>query len=320
VIAPSADQLIGVAAISRVTGAVLLFIGVALVALWAMWLLLSGSARRSLLMQRGGVELGRRRLVDRLDASLIRTRRGADLAARLRSAGSELTPARFLAAAAGSAVAGLAAGSLLFPLPLAVAAGAIAGWSWFTRLARRLEKRRERFVSQLPEVARLLANGAAAGLSMPAAIELCVREVDAPAREELQIVIDELTLGRSLADSLASLQRRLPSREIAVLMTTLIIQQRAGGDVVRALHELSGTLDARRETLREVATLMAGAVYTSYLVPLLGVAALILLNSISSNTLERMTTRPLGIAAFAVAGCFYTAGWLAIRRATRIEV
>lgn len=65
---------------------------------------------------------------------------------------------------------------------------------------------------------------------------------------------------------------------------------------------------------------MAGAVYTSYLVPALGVAALLLLNSISSDTLKRMTTSPLGIAAFVIAGLFYTAGWLAIRRTTRVEV
>jgi tight adherence protein B len=308
------------AAVSRVAEASVLFAGVSLVALWAMWLLLSNSARRSLLMQRGGVEVGRRRLVDRVDARLMATRRGGDLAGRLRSSGSELTPARFLAAAAGSAGAAALAAGLLFPVPLAIVAGAIAGWAWFTWLTRRLEKRKEQFVAQLPEVARLLANGAAAGLSMPAAIELCVREVDAPARDELRIVIDELTLGRSLADSLAALQRRLPSREIAVLMTTLIIQQRAGGDVVRALHELSSTLDARRETLREVVTLMAGAVYTSYLVPGLAVAALLLLNSVNSDTLTRMTTSPVGIAAFVVAGVMYAVGWLAIRSATRIEV
>ncbi len=133
-------------------------------------------------------------------------------------------------------------------------------------------------------------------------------------------MIDELTFGRSLGDSLASLQRRLPSREIAVLMSTLIIQQRAGGDVVRALQELSDTLDARRETLREVRTLMAGAIYTSYIVPLLGIGALLLLNSVESQTLDRMTSKPLGIAALVVAGILYAFGWLTIRRTTRIEV
>jgi tight adherence protein B len=133
-------------------------------------------------------------------------------------------------------------------------------------------------------------------------------------------VIDELTYGRSLEDSLASLQRRLPSREIAVLMTTLVIQQRAGGDVVRALQDLSDTLNSRRETLREVKTLMAGSVYTSYLVPLLGIGALVMLNTVNSNTLQRMTSKPVGIAALVVAGVLYTIGWLATRRTTRIEL
>jgi tight adherence protein B len=76
----------------------------------------------------------------------------------------------------------------------------------------------------------------------------------------------------------------------------------------------------RRETLREVRTLMAGAVFTSYIVPVLGVASLLLLNGIDSRTLPRMTTNPIGIAALVVAALLYTLGSLAIRRVTRIEV
>ncbi len=97
-------------------------------------------------------------------------------------------------------------------------------------------------------------------------------------------------------------------------MTTLIIQHRTGGDVVRALHELSSTLDARRETLREVRTVMAGAVYTSYIVPLLGVGSLFVLNAINSRTLSQMTTEPVGIAALVVAAILYALGWVAIKR------
>ncbi len=81
---------------------------------------------------------------------------------------------------------------------LGVAAGVIAAWACFAWLGRRLDRRREQFVAQLPEVARLLSNGASAGLSMPAAIELAAREIEAPASEELQTVIDELHV-RALA-------------------------------------------------------------------------------------------------------------------------
>ncbi len=313
--------MIAAAKIGLVTEARLLFAGAALVALLGLWLLISSSARRSLLVARGSVELQRRRRLDeRLDARLARTRRGGDLAAKLRSAGNVFTVTQFLLLVVGSSLGVGVLVSLLFPPLLAVAAGALAGWGCFAWLRRRLDKRREQFVAQLPEVARLLSNGASAGLSMPAAIELAVREIDAPASEELQTVIDELTLGRSLDESLASLQRRLPSREIAVLLTTLIIQQRAGGDVVRALSELSNALDARRDTLREVRTLMAGSVFTSYIVPALGVVTLFLLNALNSHTLQRMTTQPVGIAALVTAAILYAIGSLAIRRTTRIEL
>jgi tight adherence protein B len=303
------------------TAAMLLFGVAAFVGLWGLGLLVAGSARRSLLMQRGGLDLGRRPSLDqRLDARLMQTRRGADLAGRLRSAGTELTAARFLLLVAGAWIAALTVTSLLFPALLAVAAAFLAAWGCFAWISRRLDRRREEFISQLPEVARLLSNGASAGLSIPASIDLAIREIDEPASGELQTVVDELTFGRSLDDALDRLQRRLPSREIAVLMSTLIIQHRSGGDVVRALQELSITLDARRETLREVRTTMAGAVYTAYIVPLLGVFALFMLNTINSRTLDRMTTTPIGIAAFVVSAALYAAGWIAIRRTTRIEV
>ena len=67
-----------------------------------------------------------------------------------------------------------------------------------------------------------------------------------------------------------NLGERLPSRELSVLVTTLAIQQRSGGDLVRALSDMATTLEARRETQREVKTLMAGATATSYVVMFIG--------------------------------------------------
>lgn len=294
---------------------------VAVVGLYGIWLLAANSARRSLLVERGGVEMRRHRgLAEALDARLMRTQRGADLAGKLRSAGTQLTPSRYLGALAAGMLAAFLVTSLVFPPLLAVIAAIAVPWGGSAWLGRRLARRNEEFINQLPEVARLLSNGASAGLSMPAAIELAVREIDAPAREELQGVLDEVHFGRSLDEALETLARRLPSRELAVLMTTLIIQQRAGGDLVRALQDLSSTLDMRRETLREVRTLMAGAVFTSYIVPLLGLGALVMLNSINSQTLPRMTSSPIGIAALVIAGILYALGTLVIKRITRIEV
>jgi tight adherence protein B len=309
------------AVISTSSAALLLMLATAVVFLWGLWLLASSSARRSELAGRTGIELRRRRRFhERLNARLVRTRRGGDLAGRLRSAGVERNAAQFLLIVAAIAGAAFLITATLFPALIAVIAALIAWWACFAWLGHRLDKRGELFIGQLPEVARLLSGGASAGLSIPAAIELTVREIDPPAREELQTVMHELSLGRPLPETLEHLRRRLPSREVAVLMNTLIVQQRAGGDAVSALRELAETLDSRRETNREVRTMMAGAIYTAYIVPGMGIFSLLLLNAINSRTLQQMTSTAIGIATLVAAGTIYVIAFVLLRRVTRIDV
>ena len=102
-------------------------------------------------------------------------------------------------------------------------------------IERRRGNRRDLFVGQLPEIARMLSNGTAAGLSMPQAVRMASRELADPAGAELRRVVEEMQVGRPVEDALEALRERLPSREVAVLMSTVAIQQRAGGDTVRAL-------------------------------------------------------------------------------------
>jgi tight adherence protein B len=103
-------------------------------------------------------------------------------------------------------------------------------------------------------------------------------------------------------------------------MTTLVIQQRAGGDTVRALQELSETLEARKDLRREVRTLLAGTVFTSYLVAGMGVATIFLMNVISPGVLRQMTTSVLGIVAFICAGILWAIAFVLIRSTTRLDV
>lgn len=299
----------------------LAFAGVTVIALLGVWMLASNSARRTALLQRGGRAVRPRRRPDELlDPLLSRTERGRVLDARLRSAGTSLSAGQFvLIAAAVAVLAYLIARALFAPL-IGIAGALVGAWACFAWLDSRLEKRKERFVAQLPDVARLLSSGASAGLSMPMAMEIAVRELDMPAREELQRVLDEVALGRSLDDALDDLHRRLPSREISVLLTTIIIQQRSGGDVVHALRELSETLEMRRNTLREMRTMMAGAIYTSYLVPAMGLGTLVLLNAINAHTLDRMTHSAIGLTVLIIAASLYAVGTVIIRRITRVAL
>jgi tight adherence protein B len=199
---------------------------------------------------------------------------------------------------------------------IAVGAVTFAARAWGERRSRR---RRDEFIGQLPDLARMLANGASAGLSMPGAFRLAAREMPDPAGEEMRLLVEQIGVGQPLDAALEALRDRVPSREVSVLLSTLIIQQRAGGDTVRALSELGTTLETRKDLQREIRTLLSGAVFNSYVVAALGTGTLLMVDAIQPGLLRKMASTPLGIAALTIAGILWTGGFLAVRRITQVE-
>jgi tight adherence protein B len=256
----------------------------------------------------------------RIDAWLQRTRLGQRVGLEMAAAGSTWTVLQGTGVLFGSMVVGF----LLFDALAPTWTGFIGAWAGYKSLRALLErqrgKRRDRFVAQLPEIARTVSNAAAAGRSLPSAIALAARELDAPASDELATVAEELRIGQPLERALERLSERLPSREIGVLVTTLLIQQKAGGDLVRVLRDMSTTLDKRKDLRGEIQTLMAGAVYTGYVVVLLGFGSVLLINSISPGALDQILSNWLGRLVMLVAAGLYAVGIVLIRRLQNIDV
>jgi tight adherence protein B len=301
----------------------LLVLAIALViALAGVAQLLSAQSERNALASRSAISQGESRLEQlqgRLDARLRHSRFGSRLALRLTAAGVELGLLGFVLAAGGAALLGFVIARLVLPawLALVVAAGCVrASWGW---VARKQRQRNERFISQLPELARVLSNAASAGLAIRTALDMAAGELDEPAGTEMRFVAEELRIGQSIDGALENLGRRMPSRELGVLVTTIVIQHRTGGSLVTALRDMSDTLEARKDLRREVRTLMSGAVFTSYLVAAMGVGTVVLLNAITPGALHKMTSSFAGQVAFVVAASLYALGFFLIRRTTSID-
>jgi len=300
----------------------LLLLVVLFVACAGVWLVVSGGAQQARLVERSAVSMADRRLPLRLrlDDALRDTGWGARLTTSLASAGVSLRPIDFAAAALGVGILTTLLVSLLFPLWLSIVAGAIAVRCTGSWVEWQREKRRQAFITQLPEIARVLSNGAGAGLSLAGALELAARELDEPARSELGRTLEEMRVGESLADAMLKLEQRLPSRELGVLVTTLAIQQRLGGDVVRALQGMAETLDARSDLVREIKTVVSGTVFTAWLVAGMGVGSLIMVDALNPGVLDKMASDPIGIAALALSGLLYSVAFVLVRRTVRIDV
>lgn len=284
-----------------------------------------GKADRDALVERlshvGQIpETGRNRRFRGLDRRLRGTSLGRKLELKLAATGMDLTPGEFFVYAL-AAMAGLwmIASSLLAAFFGPVAA-LIGLWGTNAFLNWQRVKRTERFINQLPELSRILANATQAGLALRTALSMAAEELEDPAGEELARVARRLAVGESLDDALSELTDRLPSRELVVLVTTLVLSNRAGGTVVSSLRNLTQTLEERKETRREVKTQLSQVTVTAYAVPAFGIGAMLLMNTVMPGALDRMTGAFIGQVAVVVAIALYAIGFVVIRRLSRIDV
>lgn len=300
----------------------LVLLGVVVVFGFGAWYFLEGRAQRTDAARRLRLADGqpvRRRTRSALDARMRTTRPGRALDGRLIASGIDIGLSdALLVLCAAVAVAGLVGALVFGPLGGVLVAAGVA-FACTRYVDYRQTQLREQFLTQLPELAWTMASASAAGLALPRTIEFAAGELGRPASDVLQRVVEELRIGQSLDRALENLRSRMPSREVGVLVSTLTIHQRTGGDTVAALREMSHTLDARKELRREVRTTISGAVATAWGVGGVAIGGLLVLSRMMPTALQDMLQTGLGQIALAFGlGLFALAFWL-IRRTIRIE-
>lgn len=256
----------------------------------------------------------------RFDRAILRSRWGHHIQDAVAMSNIALSPSQFvLFGFTICLICGFALGFtlswLLFPV------GAYAGYLVIrARLRKQRERRKEDFIGQMPELARTLSNASSAGLSIRTAVAMAADELGEPAHSELRMVADEINLGVPLDTAMDNLERRLPSRELGILVSSLVVSARSGGALVTALRDISETLDTRKEVRREIRTTYAQTVATAYAVLGIGVLSLFMLQAINPGTVDAMLRSPLGQGALIFAVVVYSGAIWLVRRMTRIEL
>lgn len=264
-------------------------------------------------------DVGRGSTWARLSRRFARTRLGRWLERELVLAGVSRSPlVVFLLCLTATVTIPYVLSALLAPLfgVLGLLGGYILLRIW---LLRARERRKEKFVQQIPELARILSNATNAGLSIATAWSMAEDEMAEPAKSEIQRLNAAVRFGAPLEEAMLQLNDRLPSREVRVLMSTMVVSARSGGSLVKALRDISFTLDDRKEVRREIKTTLAQARATSVLVALLGVGILLMLNTIRPGTVELMTRNLLGQVALLVGLGLFALGFVLTRRMTRFD-
>ena len=251
----------------------------------------------------------------------LRTRLGDTLNTHLVQANvRQLYAIEYLALALGTTVLVFFYTRQYIALFYSAVLAALVLWGFWQVLNVLKERQREKFIQQLPEFARIMANSTGAGLSIATALGVAAQELPDPAGRELTALKRELELGASLDNALERMAARIPGRDLDVLVSTLVISQRSGGSLIKSLRGMSDTLEFRKETKREVKTLVSQSSYTGYLVAGFGVGFVLLLSAFNNDLLYKMTSTIVGQIALIFAGICYGIGIIAIRKLIKVKL
>lgn len=147
-------------------------------------------------------------------------------------------------------------GFFFFQNPIGAIAGATIGFVLPNIFIKIWENgRRQKFETQLLDSLLVLSGSLKAGLSLLQSLEVLVEDTAPPISQEFGLLLKEVKMGMSLEESLNRLNKRMPSEELTMLISSILVAQETGGDITKVFSRLAATMRNNRKLKDNVKTL-----------------------------------------------------------------
>lgn len=190
-------------------------------------------------------------------------------------------------------------------------------------MRRQQGKRLQKFDNQLADMLSLMVNGLRAGYSIMQALEAVSRELPPPISDEFRRVVQEMQLGIPMDVSLDNLTRRIPSKDLDLLVTAMNVQREVGGNLAEILDTISHTIRERVRVKGEIRVLTSQVMMSGRVLAIMPVAVIILMYFINRGYMMRFfnpATRMFGIPALIIGAFLIAIGYFTMMKIADIEV
>ncbi|MBI3269999.1 MAG: type II secretion system F family protein [Planctomycetes bacterium] len=204
------------------------------------------------------------------------------------------------------------------PIPAVVFGGA-AFFAPQVYLSRLKKKRALAFEEQLTGFITIMNNSLKAGHSLPVALEVIRTEMKNPMRTEIAILLGELRLGVSMEKALRSLFGRMPSEDLDLIMTAIMISEKVGGNLTNVLQGLEATIRERYKMNGKVRALTSQGKMEGFIVGLLPYVLGLAISMIDKKLIIPLLTTPTGWLMIAAIFFLDLIGILVIQSIVTIE-
>lgn len=257
-----------------------------------------------------------------MEQVLTRLRAASRITLLLLQADSKWTPGKLLAICAGSTLIGGLIGQVTISLGfLSVIFAGCAGYAPLLLLKMRRKRRVANFEKALPEVIDTLSRSLRAGHSLTAALSVVAENSPEPARTEFEEVFRKQNFGLPLRDALMEMLERIPSQDLRVLVTGILVQKDTGGNITTILDRTSSVVRERLKLQGDIKVHTAQGRMTGWILCSLPFIMLIGLNVMNPGYSKVLTDTPTGRKLLYGGMGLLAVGTLLIRRiVTAIEI
>jgi tight adherence protein B len=210
----------------------------------------------------------------------------------------------------------IVSGKILLVIP-----GGFAGYySPKIWLNRNISKRIQSFNESLPDMISTIIGSLKAGYSFPQALKTVSEECESPVKEEITILLKEMSYGVSVEEALNNLYNRMPSGDLEIMMQAILIQRLVGGNLSTVLETIVKTIRERYTLERQVKTLTSQGRLSGRVIGVLPVFIGLMIYFINPEYMVAFFTNTIGMILIGVGGLFGVIGFILINKLTKIEV
>jgi tight adherence protein B len=216
---------------------------------------------------------------------------------RLARTGYSIAPSSYVTACL--AIAAATGGAIFLTtgmLPLAGLVGVVAG-AGLPHFAIGFlgNRRRARFVAQLPEAIDLIVRGLKSGLPVTESMATVGRELTAPIGPEFSRISDSVRFGQPLDDAIGEAAARLQTPEFNFFVISLSIQRETGGNLGETLGNLSDIIRRRRHMRLKIKAMSSEAKSSAIILGSLPFALCGIIGVMSPDYIAVLYTDPRGM-------------------------
>lgn len=265
-----------------------------------------------------------------VDAAMSKGKTGSKIARDLARADLKLRVIEFIGLKILAAMGGVAFGAFLGRADVrAQIVTALVGAVLFSFIPEfyikiRASGRIKTFNAQLGDTITMMANALRGGYSFLQTMDMVGNEAPEPTATEFKRVVQEVGLGRTTAEALDNLLRRVPSEDLDLLITAVNIQHEVGGNLATILDSIGHTIRERVRIKGEIKTLTAQGRLSGYVITGLPIAMGLYITMVNPEYMNPIFTfglPPKAWCCLPVTALFFIAvGYVVMMKIVDIEV